>query len=614
MARAFMPAFAKEAPGRVSARQAGVPAPRLDMVDCMTTARWIFPDVDPREVDALATALRIGRPVAQVLRHRGLGDPSAARRFLSPSFDDLHDPLMLRDMPRAIERLRKAIASGEKILIYGDYDVDGTSAVVILTKAIELGGGSAHFHVPHRLKDGYGMRPEVVETAAAEGVSLIISVDTGIRASAVVERANELGIDVIVTDHHLPEAELPPALAVLNPNRPDCPYPEKNLCGAGVAFKLAQALVASKGWPAEKSRRFTESFLKLVSIATIADVVPLTGENRIIVKHGLDGLRDVRNPGLRAILEVAGFTPTRPPTARQVAFQIAPRMNAAGRMDTAKTVVEMFLTSDLSRARELARQFHEQNAERQSVEAEIRETCEGLAIDDSAAGLVYYSRNWHRGVLGIVAARMVERLYRPVFVLSLNPDDGLASGSGRSIPAFHLLEALEAMSDLFVRFGGHHHAAGVTLEPARVEEFRQRFNAYAAAHLSPQDLLPQVEIDAVVELRDIHDRTMQELSALAPFGHGNPVPLFAARNVEIAGPPAVWNEKHLKVALRQNGRTVVVKAWNFANRAGEFASGGRMDVAFALEEDSFYAARGEPAWCVVLRDVRPAEQVRDAVA
>jgi single-stranded-DNA-specific exonuclease len=580
----------------------------------MANARWVLPDPDAGEIDVLAAAMRVGRPAAQVLLHRGFGDPAAARRFLSPSLDDLHDPLTLRDMPRAIERLRKAIGAGEKILIYGDYDVDGTTAVVLLTKAIELAGGAASYHVPHRLKDGYGMRPEVVETAAAAGVSLVISVDTGIRASEVVRRANELGIDVIVTDHHLPEAELPPALAVLNPNRPDCPYPEKNLCGAGVAFKLVQALLAGEEWPADKVRRISESFLKLAAIATVADVVPLTGENRIIVKHGLDGLRNVRNPGLRAILEVAGFTKDHAPTARQVAFQIAPRMNAAGRMDTAKAVVELFLTSDSARARELARQLHEQNAERQLVEAEIRDTCERMAVDESAAALVYYAANWHRGVLGIVASRLVERLHRPVFVLSQNPEDGLAQGSGRSIPAFHLLDALEAMPDLFLRFGGHKHAAGVTLDAARVDEFRERFNAYAAARLLPEDFLPVVDIDAVLELRDINERTVQDVFTLAPFGHGNPPPIFAARNVEIAGAPAVWSEKHLKIMVRQNGRTLALKAWNFAVRAGELAAGARLDIAFTLEEDPYSAARGYPGWCAVLREVRPAEQMREAGA
>lgn len=578
-------------------------------------ARWTLPSGDPGEIDALAAALGIGRPAAQVLANRGLGDAAAARRFLAPSLDQLCDPLAMRGMARALERLQRAIRNGERILLYGDYDVDGTSSVVLLTKAIEMAGGAAGYHIPHRLKDGYGMRPEVVERAAAAGVGLIVSVDTGIRAGDVVTRANELGIDVIVTDHHLPEAELPPAVAVLNPNRPDCGYPEKNLCGAGVVFKLVQALLATLGWPAGKVERVTESFLKLVAIATVADVVPLTGENRVIVKHGLDGLAAVRNPGLRALLDVSGFSGGRGPSARQVAFQIAPRLNAAGRMDTAQTVIELFLTSDAERARALAQQLHDQNAERQQVEAEIREVCEQAAVDETTAAVVYYAEDWHRGVLGIVASRMVERLHRPVFVLSRNPGDGTAQGSGRSIPAFHLLEALESMPDLFIRFGGHQHAAGVTLAAERVDEFRRRFTAYAASHLSPEDFRRELRIDAVIDFREITDRTVAEILRLAPFGTGNPPPLLAAMDVEVAGPPAPWNEKHLRVMLRQQGRSLVLKAWNFAERAGELAAGARVDAVFSLEEDPYAAARGYPGWSAVLRDVRAAEATgRAAIA
>src|SRR6202050_753329 len=349
------------------------------------------------------------------------------------------------------------------------------------------------------------MRAEVVEAAAEQGVKLIVSVDTGIRAAQVVARANELGIDVIVTDHHLPETGLPPAVAVLNPNRPDCGYGEKNLCGAGVAFKLAQALVNAQGWSAVRVRRVCESLLKIAAIATVADVVPLTGENRIIVKHGLDGLRSVRNPGLRALLDVAGFAHGTAPSSRQVGFQIAPRINAAGRMETAQSVIEMFLTGDPARARELAQQLHDQNAQRQQVEAETREICESMEVAASAAALVYYAENWHRGVLGIVASRLVERLNRPVFVLRRNHEDGMAQGSGRSIPAFHLLEALESMADLFIKFGGHKHAAGLTLHPARVAEFRLRFNAYGHAHLQPEDFQPRLEIDAVLQLNEIDE-------------------------------------------------------------------------------------------------------------
>src|SRR5690349_5895296 len=298
----------------------------------MPAARWLMPDCEPQVIQELASSLRIRPLTARVLAARGFTDPDSARRFLSPSLEHLYDPLLMAGMREALERLRCAIERREKILIYGDYDVDGTTSIVILKKAIELAGGEASFHVPHRLRDGYGMRAEVIQRAAEEGVRLIISVDTGIRASAVVAAADELGIDVIVTDHHLPDAELPPAHAVLNPNRRDCQYPEKNLCGAGVTFKLVHAMLRMLDWPPARLERMLKSFLKLVAVATVADVVPLTGENRVIVKHGLAGLNRVTNPGLRALLEVSGMLDGRAPSARQVAFQIAPRINAAGRM------------------------------------------------------------------------------------------------------------------------------------------------------------------------------------------------------------------------------------------------------------------------------------------
>jgi single-stranded-DNA-specific exonuclease len=565
--------------------------------------RWLLPSPDSAAVNALAADLGVTVSVAKVLVQRGLADPHAARRFLRPAFEDLHDPLAMRDMDRAVERIARAIRESERILIYGDYDVDGTTSVVLLTKAIELAGGVAVYHVPHRLKDGYGMRSEVVEAASEQGVKVIVSVDTGIRAAEVVRRANELGIDVIVTDHHLPESELPPAVAVLNPNRPDCAYPEKDLCGAGVAFKLIQALLRHLEWPADKVRRVSESFLKMAAIATVADVVSLTGENRVIVAQGLRGLNAVRNPGLRALLDVAGFTGESTPNARQVAFQIAPRMNAAGRMDTARAVVELFLTNEVERARELAKQLHDHNTERQQVEADVREFCEQIAVADHECALVYYAEDWHRGVLGIVASRLVERFHRPVFVLSRNQEDGTAQGSGRSIPAFHLLEALESMSDVFVKFGGHKHAAGVTLDPARVPEFRERFNAYAAVKLAPEDYLRRVEIDAVLELSEVSERTIDEFFALAPFGHGNPAPLFAALGTEVMN-TAVWKDRHLKLTVRQNGRVLQLKAWNFAERAAELAPGTRVDIAFHIEEDAWSAARGYPGWAATLRDFR----------
>jgi single-stranded-DNA-specific exonuclease len=568
--------------------------------------RWLIPEVAVQPALDLAASLRIQPLTARVLLSRGFADPGVARRFLIPALEHLHDPHLLTGMREAVERLRAAIAGREKILIYGDYDVDGTVSVVVLKKAIELAGGEASFHVPHRLKDGYGMRAEVIERAAAMGVKLIISVDTGIRAGEVVGGARALGIDVIVTDHHLPEAELPPALAVLNPNRRDCTYPDKNLCGAGVAFKLVQALLSTLGWPEEKLARMLKSFLKLVAVATVADVVPLVGENRIIVKYGLQGLHKVRNPGLRALLEVSGMG-SKPPSAREVAFQIAPRINAAGRMDDAEKVIKMFLTEDPEVARTLASQLHALNQERQQTEADIvrlaLEECLKVPVTIDQAALVFTGPNWHRGVVGIVASRLVDRFYRPVFVLS--EENGEAQGSGRSIAPFHLLEALESMPDLFTRFGGHRQAAGLSMPLEQVGEFRRRLNEYAAQRLTPADFQPQLAIDALVDLKELTSGpAVQEMLSMAPFGFGNPPPVLAILDAEVAALPVVLKEKHLRVHFRQNGRNLLSTAWNFAARAEELPLGARRDAAFSVEEDAYSESRGWGGWSAVLKDIR----------
>jgi len=574
----------------------------------MLSSRWLIPSADPDAAKALAASLGVQPLTAAVLLTRGITDAAAAGRFLAPNLDHLLDPALLTGMHDAVQRVKAAIQANEKILIYGDYDVDGTVSVVILKKAIEMAGGQASFHVPHRLRDGYGMRADVIDRAAAMGVTLIISVDTGIRASAVVQAARERGIDVIVTDHHLPDAELPPALAVLNPNRRDCQYPDKNLCGAGVAFKLVQALLATLDWPTEKLARVLKSFLRLVAIATVADVVPLVGENRVIVKYGLEGLHQAKNPGLRALLELSGLLTGRPPSARQVAFQIAPRINAAGRMDDAQNVIRMFLTDDPEHARTLATQLHSLNQERRDTEAEIVKLvlaeCDTLPVTDDQCALVFSGVNWHRGVVGIVASRLVERFCRPVFVLS--EEDGQAQGSGRGIPVFHLLDALESMPDLFTRFGGHRQAAGVSLSAELVPEFRRRLNTYAGARLTPADFQPQLQVDAVVGLRELTSGTaIQELLAMAPFGFGNPPPVLAIVGAELASAPVVMKEKHLRVHLRQDGRSLFPKAWNFAARAADFPVNTSLDVAFAVEEDTFGEDRGFVNWAAVLRDVRP---------
>jgi single-stranded-DNA-specific exonuclease len=545
-------------------------------------------------------------PAAQVLWNRGYRDAGAATTFLRAPVEGLHDPFLLAGMREAAQRLAAAVRHGEPILLYGDYDVDGTSSVVILKKAIEVAGGQASFHIPHRLKDGYGMRSDVVDDAAARGVKLIVSVDTGIRAAEVVRHAAALGIDVIVTDHHLPEAELPPALAVLNPNRPDCAYPEKNLCGAGVAFKLMHALLLTLEWGPDRVKRMLDSFLKLAAIATVADVVPLTGENRIIVKRGLIGLKSVRNAGLRALLDVAGLSEGTMPSSGQIGFRVAPRINAAGRMATANDVIDLFTTESPDRARELAEQLHKLNQERQQAEqaivAAILEECEKTPVRNDQYGLVFSGQGWHRGVVGIVASRIVERFHRPVFVLG--EENGVAQGSGRSIRPFHLLDALEAMPDLFAKFGGHRQAAGLTMATERVEEFRRRFNEHAASRLTPEDLVATLDIDGEIALADLDDTSAAEVLDLAPFGYGNPTPLFVVRNAEIAAPPSPMGEKGLAVRVKQGSRTMRIKSWGFA--AQSYTTGDRVDLAVEVEDDPYSAARGYPPWCVGLCDIRAA--------
>ena len=454
-------------------------------------------------------------------------------------------------MKVAIDRLEAAVARKEGILIYGDYDVDGTTAIVILKTAIELCGGSADFHVPHRIREGYGMRDEVIERAAANGIRLIISVDTGIRAFAAAETAERLGIDLIVTDHHLPGHDgLPRALAVLNPNQPGCEYPCKALCGAGVAFKLAQGFMERKLDRPDQSRLLT-SFMKVVAIATIADAVPLVGENRVFAKLGLEALRSPVNIGLKALLEVAQVSTARALTSGEIGFRVAPRLNAAGRMDVARDVVELFSVKDPQRAYEIGLRLDKLNSDRQDEErrivAEIEARLQQDALLRDAYCMVIDGDGWHRGVIGITATRVVERYGRPALIIARDGDE--AHGSGRSIRGFHLLQALEACSDLFTRYGGHSHAVGFSLPVNRVAELRAQLDSYARARLTPADFEPAIEMDGELPLDEVTPELFQCLRYLEPFGQGNPEPLFAAAAVRLMQPPRTLKDKHVKLKL-----------------------------------------------------------------
>jgi single-stranded-DNA-specific exonuclease len=490
--------------------------------------------------------------LAPLLVRRGITDPDSAGNFLSPALSHLHNPERMMGLRAAVDRIDAAIERKEPILIYGDYDVDGTMAVIILKTAIELCGGSADFHVPHRIREGYDMRDDVIERAAASGIRLIVSVDMGIRAFAPAETAQRLGVDLIVTDHHLPGPDgVPNALAVVNPNQKGCEYPYKQLCGAGVAFKLAQGLIQRR-LDASVQNKLLMSFMKVVAIATIADAVPLTGENRVFASLGLDALRKAVNPGLKALLEVAQISPKRPPTSGEVGFRIAPRINAAGRMDVARDVIELFSVKDAARARELAAKLDHLNSDRQEEERKILRAVEERFTGDPALCdaycIVVDGEGWHRGVIGITATRIVERYNRPAVVISR--DGAEAFGSGRSIRAFHLLEAIESCGGLFSRYGGHSHACGFAMPSANVADLRAQLDAFARTRLTSADFDPILDLDAEVDLAEITPELFQALQLLEPYGMRNPEPVFAARGVQLAAPPRILKDKHVKLKIR----------------------------------------------------------------
>ena len=545
--------------------------------------RWLLRSSDPDTITTLTREAGLTPVIARLVAARGIATREQADEFLSPSLSHLHSPYLMSGLRAAVDRLRAAIERGETIFIYGDYDVDGTTAIVILKTVLELCGGRVEYHVPHRIREGYGMRDEVIEQAAADGVRLIISVDTGIRAFAAAEAAARCGVDLIVTDHHLPQAEgVPKALAVVNPNQAGCEYPCKSLCGAGVAFKIAQALLEATG-----RERLLPSFLKIVAIATIADAVPLIGENRVFAKLGLEGLRDPRNPGLRALLAVCQLDGSRPLSAGDIAFRVAPRLNAAGRMDVAERVIDLFTEKNEIRAAEMAMKLSDLNGDRQLAEQKILEEIfrqiDSIPEWKDAYSLVVAGDNWHRGVIGICATRVVERNHRPALVFSC--ENGEAHGSGRSIEAFHLLDALESCHELFTRYGGHSHAVGCALPADRLPQLRSRLEAYARQRLTPADFIPVLDYDSEIALDDVDQRFWESLVKLEPFGSGNPKPVFVARALKLVQPPRIMKEAHLKLRVSNGGRPQDVVGWRMAERSAHevLVVGDRLDLAFTVD-------------------------------
>lgn len=590
-----------------------------DLIQLPSNMKWSLRSFDGASADALAGAIGVPISIARLLVQRGIQDPDQAFKYLHPKLADLHPPGQMLGLNRAIERIERAIAAQEVILIYGDYDVDGTTAIVILKTCIELLGGKTDFHVPHRIRDGYGMKTDVIEAAGQAGVRLVISVDTGIRAFAAAETARRVGLDLIVTDHHLPESGqgVPNALAVLNPNQDGCDYPCKDLCGAGVAFKVAQELLTRAG-----RERLLPSFLKMVAIATIADAVPLTGENRIIARLGLEGLRRPVNGGLKALMSVAQLGGERHAiTATEIAFRLAPRINAAGRMDIARDVIDLFTSTDGAIQSDLARKLNDLNLQRQTEEQRIIDAIvarlDTEEVFQDAYCIVIDGDGWHRGVIGIAATRVVEKTGRPALVISRDPESGEAHGSGRSIPTFHLLAALESepCRGLFTRFGGHAHAVGFSLPSDRIPELRAALERYGRDCLKPDDFIPRLEIDAKLSLAQISRSLHDDLRMLEPYGMGNREPVFVAHDVRLLQPPAILKEKHVKLRVADHHaaelRPYDALGWRMASpiqQAGLLV-GDLLDLAFTLEENRHPEFGGTQ---LVLRDVRKA--VKSAVS
>ncbi|HWS85755.1 MAG TPA: single-stranded-DNA-specific exonuclease RecJ [Pyrinomonadaceae bacterium] len=567
--------------------------------------RWVPRREASQDPARLAASAGVSEVVAAVLAARGVETAEGARALLSPSLEQLHDPFLMLGMRESVGRVLRAVDAGERILVYGDYDVDGTTGTVVLRRALSFLGAQTGYHVPHRFTEGYGIRRDVLEKAKGEGYSLVISVDCGIRAFEPLEWARENGLDVIITDHHLPDAEegAPPAYAVLNPNQKACPYPDKNLAGVGVAFKLAHALFREQGRESQ-----VPGFLKVVAIGTVADVAQLTGENRAIVALGLADLHRATNPGLRALMDVAGCGDGTGMRAFDVGFRLGPRINAAGRMDAARAVVELFEAKRYEEARALAEHLDARNRERREVQQQVTERAVAeleLTGQEETAVVVVAGQGWHRGVIGLAASKIAERLQRPAVVISLD-EDGTGHGSARSGEGFHMLDALTGCADILEAFGGHAHAAGLAVRRENVAELRRRLNEYAARVMcEDEDGRPCLEYDLELSGDALSLDLCAELEALEPFGAGWPRPVFVTRDLRVVGEPRVLKGRHLKFGAAAGGRVHDCIWWGGAERATATPRpGSRIELAYSVEANCW---NGQTRLQLVVEDLKGSE-------
>ena len=562
------------------------------MTQTKARSRWIVPTPpDPSAVAALCSTLSLTEQVATLLLIRRYADEESAKKFLRPRLEQLRDASLIKGAETAVERLARACTSGETVLVHGDYDVDGICSTTILTKVLRQFGATVVPFIPNRKTDGYDLGPAGVAKALEVRANIVLTCDCGTSAVDPVAELCSAGVDVIITDHHLPGSALPACLAIINPNQDREDTPDKDLAAVGVAFKLALALAKKL----ERKDAFIWRMIDLVALATIADVAPLTGENRILVRYGLKMLSETENIGLRAMIRAAGLD-TKQITAGRVGYILAPRLNAAGRMDSAMLGVELLLSDDPHRANELARQLEELNELRQAEDRRIL-----AAMDlDSTFGIVLASDGWHPGVIGIVASRLVEEFGRPAVLIALDGETG--KGSGRSISKLHLRDALEECSELLLRFGGHKMAAGVTIARENVDEFARRFNQVAASHLTPDDLVPDVHIDLEVAIECANEDLEKMLRHFEPFGVGNPTPVLVARGVRLVGDPKTVGANGLKLKLSTGAGELEAIGWGMASRWEEFKGVPLVDIAFRLERDEY---RGSSRLQARIADITP---------
>ena len=564
--------------------------------------RWVPRREASKESARLAASAGVSEVVAGVLAARGVESEEDARALLGPSLEQLHDPFLMLGMRESVGRVLRAVDAGERILVYGDYDVDGTTGTVVLRRALGFLGAKTGYHVPHRFTEGYGIRRDVLEKAKEDGYTLVISVDCGIRAFEPLEWAQRAGLDVIITDHHLPDEEegAPPAYAVLNPNQKACPYPDKNLAGVGVAFKLAHALFRERGRESQ-----VPGFLKVVAIGTVADVAQLTGENRAIVALGLADLHRATNPGLRALMDVAGCGDGTGMRAFDLGFRLGPRINAAGRMDAARAVVELFEARKYEEARALAEHLDARNRERREVQQQVTERAVAeleLTGQEETAVVVVAGDGWHRGVIGLAASKIAERLQRPAVVISLDKD-GTGHGSARSGEGFHMLDALTGCADILEGFGGHAHAAGLAVRRENVAELRRRLNEHAARVMCEgEDGRPCLEYDLELPGDALSLDLCAELEALEPFGAGWPRPVFVTRDLRVVGEPRVLKGRHLKFGVTAGGPVHDCIWWGGAERATATPRpGSRIELAYSVEANCW---NGQTRLQLVVEDLK----------